>query len=88
MSEPIRFLKYHRGERDSRDVPDFTSNEGYAFVCPKCGLEYVHVRTCRSVPGPYDDRPAAEIELYCENGCETTVIFGNYKGLGYCHYVD
>ena len=80
----IRFKPYPRTKRDSRDAP---MGDGYSFVCPRCGFELVHVLDARRGVGPYDDRPTAEIDLECEDGCLTTIIFGNYKGNGYCHYV-
>ncbi len=84
----VSFKPYHRGAvPDSRDVPDFTSDTAYAFHCPQCDSEYVHVVATRLVEGPYDGRPCAEIDLDCETGCTTTLIFGNYKGYGYCHWV-
>ena len=86
---PVRFKPYHRGAvPDSRDVPPFGETDGYAFVCPKCDSELVHVIACRMIEGPYDGRLCAEIALQCEMGCETTIIFGNYKGCGYCHWVE
>ena len=88
----VKFKPYHRGAvPDSRDVPPldpFDKHNGYSFKCPKCSFEYVHVEGAQLVEGPYDGRPAAEISLSCESGCLTTLIFGNYKGWGYCHWVD
>lgn len=84
--EPIRFLPYHRGATpDSRDVPH---GFGYALPCPKCGSEYVHVSGIRLAEGPYDRRPCAEVALDCERGCTPTLRFANYKGTGYCHWID
>ena len=85
----VSFKRYHRGDvPDSRDVPDFDEDERFAFHCPECDFEYVHIVSTRMVEGPYDGRLCAEIALSCENGCETTMIFGNYKGQGYCHWTE
>ena len=83
-----RIGRYHRGEApDSRDVPPVDS-EGYAFPCPRCGFEYVHVIGARTLPGPYEGRLTAEVGLSCENGCYTSLVLGNYKGLGYYFWTD
>ena len=85
----LTFKRYHRGSvPDSRDVPNLDESEGYRFHCPKCDFEFVHPVGVRMVEGPYDGRLCAEIALNCENGCETTLIFGNHTGWGYCHWVD
>ena len=85
MASMIR--RYHRGEPDSRDVPD-VQEEGFAFPCPRCGFEFVHVKGARTLPGPYDGRLTAEIGLICENGCVVSVVFGNYKGNGYHFWTE
>lgn len=84
----VFFKPYHRGAPGSRDVPLLYADDGYAFHCPKCDDTYVHVLDVRLAEGPYDGRPCAEIALRCESGCETTLLFGNYKGNGYCHWVE
>ena len=82
------FMPYHRGAvPDSRDVPNIW-DEAYAFNCPKCDFSHVHVIAIRMVEGPYDGRPCAEIALDCEAGCQTTLRFANYKGMGYCHWIQ
>ena len=85
---PVNFKEYHRGAPTSQDVPDIGDDSGFDFHCPQCDFEYVHVVDTRAVEGPYDGRVSAEIALICENGHETTLIFGNYKGLGYCHWTE
>lgn len=80
--------KYHRGEvPDSRDVPS-VEHPYHAFPCPRCGFEFVHVEDSRVLPGPYDGRTTVEVAFVCENGCEVTLIFGNYKGSGYWFWTD
>ena len=84
----VKFKPYRRGvPNDSRDIPN-VNDEGHALHCPKCDFEYVHVFDVRLSEGPYDGRPSAEVAFECEEGHQTTVIFGNYKGLGYCHWVE
>ena len=78
-SELGKIRRYHRGEvPDSRDVPP-VEWEGYAFPCPRCGFEFVHIIDVRAIPGPYDGRLTAEVGLSCENGCLTSLVFGSSR---------
>jgi len=87
MNMGPKFMPYPLGARDSRDCPP-TPGFGFDLTCPQCGCELVHPLDATTFNGPYDDRLAAAVALECEtNGCPTTIIFGNYKGTGYAHWV-
>ena len=83
-TEQTRF-NFHEG----MDTPSpIGEGEVYTFPCPECGEEYggVHIAAVRIAPHGARMRPSAQIALSCEQGCVTTLVIGNHKGVGYAFW--